>query len=118
MNLFIIGISSSTSIDGWLLNIVSSKVVPDLGKPIRKYGSWLSSGTLGKFQFNLFGLSKKFILSFVVFKYIFFDKEHTFKDRVAKVMEKKQENHIVLKLLKFLHNHSDRSYCMPDIQNE
>ena len=33
-------------------------------------------------------------------------------------MEKKQENHIVLKLLKFLHNHSDRSYCMPDIQNE
>ena len=50
MNLFIIGISSSTSIDGWLLNIVSSKVVPDLGKPIRKYGSWLSSGTLGKFN--------------------------------------------------------------------
>ena len=48
------------------------------------------------------------------FKYIFFDKENTFRDRIAKVMKQKHENRIVSKLLEFLHNHSDRSYCMPD----
>ena len=35
---FIKGFSSITSISGWLLKIVSSSVVPDLGKPIKKTG--------------------------------------------------------------------------------
>jgi len=48
------------------------------------------------------------------FKYIFFDKKSTFRDRVNEVMKKKHKNNIISKLLKFLHNHSDRSYCMPD----
>ena len=70
---------------------------------------------------NILGLKrrntkKKEISEFrKTFKYIFFEKEYTFKDRVSEVMKKKHENHITLKLLKFLHNHSDRSYCMPDI---
>ena len=48
------------------------------------------------------------------FKYIFFDKENTFRVRVAEVMKQKHENRIVSKLLQFLQSHSDRSYCMPD----
>ena len=48
------------------------------------------------------------------FKYIFFDKKSTFRDRITKVVKGKQDNPIVLKLLKFLQNQSDRSYCMPD----
>ena len=73
---------------------------------------------------NILGLKirnvkKKEISEFrKTFKYIFFDKKFTFRDRISEVMKKKQENHIVSKLLKFLHNHSDRSYCMPDISNE
>ena len=35
------GFSSNTSISGWLLNIVSSNVVPDLGNPIRNTGESL-----------------------------------------------------------------------------
>ena len=49
-----------------------------------------------------------------IFKYIFFDNESIFRDRIKEVMKKKHENNIISKLLKFLHNHSDRSYCMPD----
>ena len=70
---------------------------------------------------NILGLKrrnvkKKEISEFrKIFQYIFFDKEYTFRDRISDVMKKKHENHIVSKLLKFLHNHSDRSYCMPDI---
>ena len=37
-NSSIIGFSSITSNEGWLLKIVSKSVVPDLGKPIRKIG--------------------------------------------------------------------------------
>ncbi len=48
------------------------------------------------------------------FKYIFFDKEYTFRERIAEVIKKKQDNRIVLKLLEFIQNQSDRSYCMPD----
>ena len=43
-----------------------------------------------------------------------FDNESTFRYRIKEVMKKKHENNIISKLLKFLHNHSDRSYCMPD----
>ena len=48
------------------------------------------------------------------FKFIFFEKEPTFRNRIKLVMKKNHENSFVSKLLKFLHNHSDRSYCMPD----
>ena len=34
------GFSSKTSISGWLLRIVSSNVVPDLGNPIKKTGEF------------------------------------------------------------------------------
>ena len=34
----IMGFSSKTSISGWLLRIVSSNVVPDLGNPIKNTG--------------------------------------------------------------------------------
>ena len=70
---------------------------------------------------NILGLKrrnvkKKEISEFrKTFKYIFFDKELTFRDRISEVIKKKHENHIVSKLLKFLDNQSDRSYCMPDI---
>ena len=50
------GFSSTTSISGWLLNIVSSKVVPDLGKPIKKTGE-------GSFAFDEFFLPTKSLLS-------------------------------------------------------
>ena len=70
---------------------------------------------------NILGLKrrnekKKDISEFrKTFKYIFFDKKETFRDRVKEVMKKKNNNNIIIsKLLKFLHNHSDRSYCMPD----
>ena len=69
---------------------------------------------------NILGLKrrnikKKEISEFrKIFKYIFFDNESTFRDRIKEVMKKKHENNIISKLLKFLHNHSDRSYCMPD----
>ena len=69
---------------------------------------------------NILGLKrrnvkKKEISEFrKTFKYIFFEKESTFRNRIKVVMKKKHENNFVSKLLKFLHNHSDRSYCMPD----
>ena len=69
---------------------------------------------------NILGLKrrnikKKEISEFrKIFKYIFFDNESIFRDRIKEVMKKKHENNIISKLLKFLHNHSDRSYCMPD----
>jgi UDP-N-acetylglucosamine acyltransferase len=69
---------------------------------------------------NILGLKrrnikKKEISEFrKIFKYIFFDNESIFRDRIKVVMKKKHENNIISKLLKFLHNHSDRSYCMPD----
>ncbi len=69
---------------------------------------------------NILGLKrrntkKNEILEFrKTFKYIFFNKDYTFRDRVSKVIKNKNNNSIVSKLLKFLQNHSDRSYCMPD----
>ncbi|MAZ46052.1 MAG: acyl-[acyl-carrier-protein]--UDP-N-acetylglucosamine O-acyltransferase [Rickettsiales bacterium] len=69
---------------------------------------------------NILGLKrrnikKKEILEFrKIFNYIFYDKEYTFRDRIAVAKKSKHKNHIVSKLLKFLLNHSDRSYCMPD----
>ena len=52
----IIGFSSKTSISGWLLKIVSSKVVPDLGNPIKKTG-------LFSFIFDVWLSIKKVLLS-------------------------------------------------------
>ena len=69
---------------------------------------------------NILGLKrrnikKKEISEFrKIFKYIFFDKKSHLEIEIKEVMKKKHENNIISKLLKFLHNHSDRSYCMPD----
>ena len=66
-----IGFSSITSTDLFVLKIVSKRVVPDLGKPIKKIGS--ENSLLSFEMFQLFKLKslKKSILLFTYFRKFF-----------------------------------------------
>jgi len=48
-----------------------------------------------------------------VFKYIFYEKKDTFKSRVEKVIAKNYQSYTVKKLLNFLLDNSERSFCLP-----
>jgi len=65
INLLTVGFSSTTSIAGWLLNIVSNKVVPDLGNPTKKMGAGLSFVDLTTFHFFILVSVKNFILAVI-----------------------------------------------------
>ncbi len=48
-----------------------------------------------------------------VFKYIFYSKINTFNERVQEISNKKPNERTIQKLLKFLNDETDRSFCMP-----
>jgi len=48
-----------------------------------------------------------------VFKYIFFDKKNTFKLRVEKIIAENYKSYTVQKLIDFLLDDSERSFCLP-----
>ncbi len=48
-----------------------------------------------------------------VFKYIFFDKKNTFKLRVEKIIAENYKSYTVKKLIDFLLDDSERSFCLP-----
>ena len=53
--------SSNTSIDGWLLNMVSNNVVPDLGKPIKNIGTKVIQQD--HYEYDAYDLVLEYLLS-------------------------------------------------------